>query len=676
MKKTIVGAIALLSLFVHHRAQAQVSDVSFIVSPTAGYTFWNNNLNVGNSAFYGVRAGFGFGPILEIRANYERSFDLKGKLQGTGWNVANDFADKLENSKITYERIGGDLKFNLWNNARLTPYILGGAGVLKFHYDDVVNAGHRVHEEQLYGNVGAGLKINFAPRVALSLEARNMFFNAAPSSQYVVAGKNNTLQNWSALASLDVYLGGAPAAKDEVSKAYRQTFSGGFRGLRFVAEPSAAYLNFRNNAAFGDTWMLGVSAGVDFTTLVGLRGFYYRATDKPDALSTKLDGGLSIYGANLLTRLNVPRGVTPYLSLGAGYLNVDDKYSNSDPRFANAKSGWFALGGGGLEIPLHRMVSIFGSAEAMLMEQDNAKLDEVSNPSSININWMYRMGLRFNFGLKAKNGTATYQELVQAERDRALTQQKLREQAEAEHKAQQNSNNETNVAGVVANGNIVDTRAASEVDSQMVVHRVTETLHAEAKAAGVTTAGNVLLMNEAQLARVIQRVLQATQTLGTPQSAPFSQMSDLDKILLISALRSGQVSPMMLQQMSTPTYAPQLMPQNNGDNSKQVERLQQQIKQLEKALQQSHNNVAPVMTLPTPTVPTVSTTAPTTKVETTVKTDAQPQAVTPMTTQANDAAQQSKQVDNAAEQTATATKTVVTTTSNAATTTSSATTSK
>ena len=127
MKRTIFSVLAVLALIAPQRLQAQVSDVSVIVSPTAGYTFWNKQLNVGNSAFYGARVGFGFGPILELRGNYERSFDLKGKLQGTGWNVANEFAGKLENSKITYERIGGDLKLNLWNNARFTPYVIGGA---------------------------------------------------------------------------------------------------------------------------------------------------------------------------------------------------------------------------------------------------------------------------------------------------------------------------------------------------------------------------------------------------------------------------------------------------------------------------------------------------------------------------------------------------------------------
>lgn len=583
MKRTIFSVLAVLALLAPQCMQAQVSDVSVIVSPTAGYTFWNKQLNVGNSAFYGARVGFGFGPILELRGNYERSFDLKGKLQGTGWNVANEFAGKLENSKITYERIGGDLKLNLnlWNNARFTPYVIGGAGVLKFHYDDVVNAGHRVHEEQLYGNVGAGLKINIVPRVAFTLEARNVFFNAAPSSQYVVAGTNNTLQNWSGLASLDFYLGGAPAAKDEVSRAYRQTFSGGFRGLRFVVEPSAAYLNFRDNSNFGDTWMLGLSAGVDFSTLVGVRGFYYRATDKPDGLSTKLDGGLSIYGANLLTRLNVPRGVTPYLSLGAGYLNVDDKYSQHDARFANAKSGWFALGGGGLEVPLHRMVSAFGSAEAMLMEQENPKLTEAANPSSIKVNWMYRMGLRFNLGLKAKNGTATYQKLVQAERDRMLVKEKMQQVAV-------DSAERVRVDTAVVHDE-VKTRTAVVADTAGVVIEATPLVPAKVKSTlPLQTTGNVILLNEEQLARIVQRVLQATQPTQVQPASSYSSMSDFDKILLIMALRNNAVPQQVLPQyFSMPQMNAAAKSGQDNSNQQQILLLQQQIQQLQQQLLQN-----------------------------------------------------------------------------------------
>lgn len=582
MKKTILSALAALALISPLHTQAQVSDVSVIVSPTAGYTFWNNQLNVGNSTFYGARVGFGFGPILELRANYERSFDLKGKLQGARWNVANEFVNKLENSAITYERMGGDLKLNLWNNARLTPYVIGGAGVLKFHYDDVVQAGRRVHEEQLYGNVGAGLKINFTPRVAFSLEARNLFFNASPNSPYTATESNKTLQNWSALASLDFYLGGAPAAKDEVSRAYRQTFSGGFRGLRFVAEPSAAYLNFRENSNFGDSWLVGVSAGVDFTTLVGVRGFYYRATNTPGALSTKLNGGLNIYGGNLITRLNVPRGVTPYLSLGAGYLNVDDKYSNNDPRFVNAKSGWFALGGGGLEVPLHRVVSAFGSAEAMLMEQDNPKLTDASSPSSINVNWMYRFGLRFNLGLKAKNGSAVYQRMIEAERERVLVKESLQQKSQ-ESKTTTNTTATEHTDVVKTNKEEVVAQSISTVDTNNEVQTVADTV--AVKTPVLTSTSRLTVLTEEQLSRIVQRVLQATQQNQVQTNASFNSMSDFDKILLILALRNGTVPQQVLPQVQSQ------QPKNTNVKTGKEVNYQQQIQQLQKQIQQLQQQV-------------------------------------------------------------------------------------
>ena len=570
MKKTILSALAALALISPLHTQAQVSDVSVIVSPTAGYTFWNNQLNVGNSAFYGARVGFGFGPILELRANYERSFDLKGKLQGVRWNVANEFATKLENSAITYERMGGDLKLNLWNNARLTPYVIGGAGVLKFHYDDVVQAGRRVHEEQLYGNVGAGLKINFTPRVAFSLEARNLFFNASPNSPYTATESNKTLQNWSALASLDFYLGGAPAAKDEVSRAYRQTFSGGFRGLRFVAEPSAAYLNFRENSNFGDSWLVGVSAGVDFTTLVGVRGFYYRATNTPGALSTKLNGGLNIYGGNLITRLN------------AGYLNVDDKYSNNDPRFVNAKSGWFALGGGGLEVPLHRVVSAFGSAEAMLMEQDNPKLTDASSPSSINVNWMYRFGLRFNLGLKAKNGSAVYQKMIEAERERVMVKESL-QQKDQESKATTKKTASELTDVVETNKEEVVTRSIAKVDTNGAVQSVVDTV--AVKTPVLTSTSRLTVLTEEQLSRIVQRVLQATQQNQPQPNASFNSMSDFDKILLILALRNGTVPQQVLPQVQSQ------QPKNTNVKTGKEVNYQQQIQQLQKQIQQLQQQV-------------------------------------------------------------------------------------
>lgn len=126
MKKSLLSIAVLLCTFGATRAQAQVSDVNFIVSPSLGYTMWNSNLNLGNTATYGARVGFGFGPILELRGNYERSFNLKSTLDNVGWTAAHNLAAHVEDAKVSYERWGGDVKINLWSNARITPYILGG----------------------------------------------------------------------------------------------------------------------------------------------------------------------------------------------------------------------------------------------------------------------------------------------------------------------------------------------------------------------------------------------------------------------------------------------------------------------------------------------------------------------------------------------------------------------
>ena len=65
-----------------------------------------------------------------------------------------------------------------------------------------------------------------------------------------------------------------------------------------------------------------------------------------------------MYGGNFLARLNMPLGLTPYLNLGAGYLEATSKFTKSPSVTGDAKSGLFLFGGAGLEIPLHKYVAI------------------------------------------------------------------------------------------------------------------------------------------------------------------------------------------------------------------------------------------------------------------------------------------------------------------------------
>ena len=113
-------------------------------------------------------------------------------------------------------------------------------------------------------------------------------------------------------------------------------------------------------------------------------GFYYRNTNDADKFSFKTNDDLSIYGANLITRLNVGRGVTPYLSLGAGYINASKSYLDRNGHTGTTENGWFALGGAGLDFPLHRNVSLFGAAEAMLLNKDNPEVSAISDPAKVN----------------------------------------------------------------------------------------------------------------------------------------------------------------------------------------------------------------------------------------------------------------------------------------------------
>lgn len=595
MKKMTLALSAAILLGSASQVQAQVSDVNFVIAPTAGYTVWNKKLNLGDAPFYGVRAGFAFGPLLEIRGTYERSFDLKGKLKGSRWGLFNDLADKLEDSNVRIQRYGGDVKLNLWSNAVLTPYLSGGAGVIKFSYDELSgtsSAGTDItapaaKTEQLYANLAAGLKINFSPRVALSLEARDLIFNAGAGNRYLAdpLTDSKTLHNFGGQASLDIYLSGNSYDRDDkVTQAYRRAFSDGFRGLKFVLEPGVAYLNFRGNSRFRDTWMLGGSAGVDLNSMVGIRGFYYRETKEADKLSYKFGKNLEMFGGNFIARLNVVRGVTPYLTLGAGYLKVDsDKYEDINGATGVVKSGLFGIGGAGVELPLHHSVALYGSANAMILKDENPSVSTVMAPSEVNVNWMFQAGVRFNIGARSRSGVDAYKSYAAAQvaSERSLRLDEINK-LRADYDARIDELNQQ-----IA-------EATAEQDAAKVAMLTTERNRVETtrlERVVKSKAPQTVVMTESQLERIIARVLAATGTTQatTAQQTDLGKLSDLDKILLISALRNGQLAPAQLLQLSplygnalAPQAVTQLTPEKLDDST--VDKLVARIKELEARL--------------------------------------------------------------------------------------------
>lgn len=436
-KKLILALAGLLAAgFTGSRAQAQIRDVSVMVSPYASYNWWNPNIALKNSPFWGVRAGFGFGPFFELRANYEQSINLKNALQDKSWNPLNDQAlEKLNGMDLTIARFGGEAKINLLGNYAVTPFVTAGAGVQVLDYNpfaikdkDAIIDDAKVKDKQLYYTLGAGVKLHITDRMAFSLEARNLGFNMEAKNAFInhygemkEAEKKN-YGNWSALASFDFYLGANPAnGAHRLGSRYAGLFTDGFRGMKFVLEPGVQYVDFRNKTQLPSQWFVGAGVGVDFSSLVGFRAFYYQATKEPNQLSLDFNKDLKMYGANFIARLNYPRGIVPYLRFGAGYLDRNGLI-RSDNRDEAAKrfhsKDLFGLLGAGIEIPMSRWAALFGNADALLMTVDEKAIDKVSTPSDIAVNMGYTAGIRINLGDPIRQSELTDPEETLALNDR------------------------------------------------------------------------------------------------------------------------------------------------------------------------------------------------------------------------------------------------------------------
>ena len=80
--KRLFGLVAagLMGLGFLPSANAQVDGVNFTLSPNVSYNWWNQNIALKNSPFYGLRLGVGFGPYVELRGTFEKSVNLKTRI--------------------------------------------------------------------------------------------------------------------------------------------------------------------------------------------------------------------------------------------------------------------------------------------------------------------------------------------------------------------------------------------------------------------------------------------------------------------------------------------------------------------------------------------------------------------------------------------------------------------
>lgn len=587
MKKNTTFLLLFL-LFTSLGLRAQVKDISFTLSPVGEYSWFDNKSGLNDAFLIGGKLGFGFGEYLELRGIYLRSMDLNTNFSDFG--LPNYSQGMLVNQNLTLTRWGGEFKANL-GTGTFNPYITLGTGVQTLELD----AGDNF--DQIYASAGLGVKFNVGERTTFSLEGKNTTYNFNAGENFLtdteqaLFGLSDTdfsserLSNWSVQAAVQFYLGGRqPGTLSELDQAYLNKFRGGAKGLQFVLEPGVHYVNFDNSASFRDTWMLGTYGGIDFNEFIGIRAFYFHATQNEE-ISFDSDP-MRMYGMEFRGRLNDGSGVTPFIILGGGYLDIYNGYVGRDGIASDGTA--FAMGGLGLDIPLGRNVAIIGGVRAMLTSGND--IEDITVTDDIQTHLMYNAGLQFSFGKRSTSPQTVYQKNINRELDiqEAIYQRELNR----ELKAQQALNDQriqkikeeyqNKIVGLEGELKV----AYEERDVEKAVALLEEKKDAEKQLEEVIVLEAKNKELEAQVVETPMAITPDRPVIIAPQQEKLIQMTPVEFELLIERILKGLEAAPAAAPASAPVQPMQMMPgqQMPYNQQQQLDLLNKRIDFLEKLL--------------------------------------------------------------------------------------------
>lgn len=550
MKKIFFFSLLLIASM-HIKGQA--NKISLNLSPTAGYTWWDNQLFIKNGPMVGGVVGIGLGRNLELRGIYEQSVDLKSTLNSL--DVPMDIVDKFNSREVDVTRWGGEFKANIPTQGILSPYITLGSGVQKLKFDDL-------KQEQIYLTAGLGTRFYLGERVALNLEGKLHAFNLDAANILRVNNpegdafndwidnniSNERMMNWSLNVGIQFYLGDKnPNKYSALERALDNQNSNGLKGLRFVFEPGGAYINFDNSSNLRNTYLLGGALGVDFNDYVGLRAFYYRSTED-EKVSFDFDN-MAMYGADFIAKLNVSSGIVPYITMGGGYMNVYGSYVGNISLLPT-NSSYFAKGGVGLTIPVSRYVEVFGAANLLLTTDKEDPID-VESTEDLKKHTMFNAGLKFNIGKKANTYGAINTYVDQRMSDKTM----MYEQRIAELKKELDKAYEVNdiekAAQIINEKQRLETEIIASANEPQVY---TTAPIAPATVASTTTRSEgetMIRLTPAELESMIDKVVQGVGAPVLKKETPEERLDRLERMIM------GQGPTTFSQQPATYSQQPE-----------------------------------------------------------------------------------------------------------------------
>ncbi len=395
--------LVLLAFALAFPAAAQVTGISYTAAPVGVRLLSGDNTGLSNGYLYGGALGLGFGEYLEVSGVYLRSTDITTEF--SDYNVdpftRSILEGQAEGFDVDLEQYGTRLRLTVGRGS-LLPFIVGGTGVLRFDNGST-------DSEAIFAEAGVGITFAFQDRYTITVEGSRLGYRYNPYATFDL-GNTAALPTTSELnqirrvysnaitATARVYLGGrARGELTETDLAVREQL----RRPRVFAEPSYGIIQFSDDLVGlpNDQPVLGLQAGIDLGPYVGLRGFYLRATDEDELFSNPTEfRDLALYGAEINFRFSseLAGGLTPYLLLGGGYMDVGNGYRAGSSLLAAPESRYFAMGGGGVDVALNSAFRLKAGVRALLMSNEDA--DQVSDPASVYYSLMPTAGVEFSLG--------------------------------------------------------------------------------------------------------------------------------------------------------------------------------------------------------------------------------------------------------------------------------------
>jgi len=188
-------------------SQAQVNGVHVTIEPWAGYFNFAKNVNLEDEVIYGGTLGLALHRYVALEGHIGRS-STKTIHGFTPYAITPPTPAIPQD--VTMLHYGADLALNLRPSAWFSPYLLAGWQEGRFEFDNEDSVPKARYENGW--EYGGGLKIRFAPRVALRAEFRNSMWKFPPGTP-PPAGEDAT-DNQSYTGGIEFAIGGTTGSAD------------------------------------------------------------------------------------------------------------------------------------------------------------------------------------------------------------------------------------------------------------------------------------------------------------------------------------------------------------------------------------------------------------------------------------------------------------------------------